>query len=587
MRSRSIDDPRREARRESEPIGAIRAGPGSPRAVSSVDLEEAPSWSSRSPVDAGEDPGPGPPPAPLGTAYESTPRWVVAAILLGIGSLILKILASSSIADLDMFHEMALFREIIALGSVPRAELFAYTPTVYPVVHHEWATGGVLYLVAIATGWGGAGIIGLRLLLVGGIAAACFATARRRGAAGFILAPLVPVAIALGGGGVSPVRAQLFTFLFLAWLLILFERDWRGERRWLAIWFPLFVIWLNLHAGFVVGAGLFTLHTAERWLRSYAQERSARRAFGETWHLLAGAAAMVLLSTVNPYGWEYLPFLRDAILMDRPFVGEWTPIWGSNVPREIFAVYGVSLLVAAYSLARNEKPSSLIGLPLLFAAAFVAARSHRHLPIYGIIWIAYVPGYLMATPLRALLEEIWRRHRVPIGAAALGGGLILSVQAMLMRPWELQLPNAGATNTLYYPVGAVEYLAEHEFSGNLMTPYNSGAYVSWKLFPAVRVGLDSRYEVAYPTDSAEEIHAMYVGDPGWRETLDRHPTDAVLVMQDNRLRSLLADSTSLDGEPRWLRVYQDDGFAIFARPEVAARLPVADRVGESITGSFP
>jgi hypothetical protein len=38
---------------------------------------------------------------------------------------------------------------------------------------------------------------------------------------------------------------------------------------------------------------------------------------------------------------------------------------------------------------------------------------------------------------------------------------------------------------------------------------------------------------------------------------------------------------------RWPKVYVDDGFSLFVRPELAARLPLVDRTGERIEGRFP
>jgi hypothetical protein len=42
----------------------------------------------------------------------------------------------STFIDFDCWHQMALAREALALG-VPLADQFAYTRTVYPVVHHR------------------------------------------------------------------------------------------------------------------------------------------------------------------------------------------------------------------------------------------------------------------------------------------------------------------------------------------------------------------------------------------------------------------------------------------------------------------
>ncbi len=61
----------------------------------------------------------------------------------------------------DAFHEMALFRDYCVTGNFPTVDHFAYTPTIDPVVHHEWGTGAVLYFVTTTTGLG---LVGLTIL---------------------------------------------------------------------------------------------------------------------------------------------------------------------------------------------------------------------------------------------------------------------------------------------------------------------------------------------------------------------------------------------------------------------------------------
>src|SRR2546425_446318 len=72
--------------------------------------------------------------------------------------------------DLDTFHELSLARETWALGGVPKHDLYAYTPTLPRVVHHEWGTGMVLYAASVASGLGGAGLLLLKHLLALGMA---------------------------------------------------------------------------------------------------------------------------------------------------------------------------------------------------------------------------------------------------------------------------------------------------------------------------------------------------------------------------------------------------------------------------------
>lgn len=518
-------------------------------------------------------------------SVESQPSWHRVAIAVGLMGLILVTFAHLPAADLDMYHEMALIREALRTGALPRYDTFAFTSSPAPVVHHEWGTGAVLYLIAVTAGMGGTGIVLLRFLLVAGTVALCVAVARRRGAGTLLLAALAPVAVSLGSNGLSPVRAHLFTFLFVACLLLFFELDRAGRRWWLPAWLALYVVWLNMHGGFVVGAGLFGLYAVERVgcaLRGTAGIAAALRSNA---HLLVTGVLMVPASLVNPYGAEYLSYLWHALTLDRPFVHEWASLLSGRSGWSSKAIFLVSVLVLAYAL-RQRRTVLLPGMLLLAVTAVMTIRSQRLLPIYAIVWIAHVPAWLAGSPLEAELRNVWRKRAPAIAAVVLVVGLLFTAVAVQRQVWKLHVPNAESRAGLMYPVGAVDYLREHGFTGDLMTHYNHGSYVSWQLYPAVRVGMDSRYEVAYDPATAQENVDLYNGVDEWRDILKRHAPQAVLVARRHRLfERLTADGDGSHGE--WVNVYVDDGFGLFFSNSLAGPFPVVDRTGEQISGTFP
>jgi hypothetical protein len=493
-------------------------------------------------------------------------KLAIGLALACLASMFLLHLSELTFVDPDLWHEMALFREGVTLGHLPLEDRFAYTPTVYPSVHHEWGTGAVLYLTA--THGGAAGVMLLKYLLTASVWSACFYCARRRGASFAAIISLAPVTILCGVIGFTTIRAQLFTLLMLSSLLCFLDADSRGNRRWLWVWLPMFVLWVNLHAGFIVGAGLLGVHIIEQWLRG-------RRAL----HLVALELAMGALVIVNPYGLDYYPYLAKALTMDRPLITEWAPLWQSYPT--MFYVYLLSLLLVCYcgsSLGWRRMP----GLLVLLISAYAAARHTRHLSIYLVVWMCYVPGYLQESPLGASLCDIWqRRQRVVIACSAVLG-LFCLARAVPAAPWKLYLPATKEQQQLglpVYPVGAVDYLKEIDFHGNVMVPFVPGGYVSWKLHPQVKVSLDGRYEVAYQPGLLEESVHFYDAEPGWQQTLDKYRTDLVMVPHNTPL------APHMEVQTTWRRVYRDDTYDIYSRPGLD--LPVVDRSGEKPVASFP
>ena len=514
------------------------------------------------------------------------PPWTGWAYCFALALLGLWILGYVRVIDLDIFHEIALIRATLQTGSIPVEDIFAFTPTVSPSVHHEWGMGAVLYFLTVFLDLGSHGLVLLRLALLGVVVTACVATARLRGAGGVDLALFAPLAIILFWPGLSPVRAHMVTFAFLAILLYLLELDRRGTRWWLYFWPVLFVVWLNMHGGFVVGMGMLGLHTLERFVRE-KKDRGWSAAVASTWHLGAATAGTLPLLLINPYGVDYIPYLWHALLLDRPMMPEWAPLWAPQFRGAPLLLFAVSVVILLYSLFRGRRYwRDEPGLFLVLVAALAALDSIRILPIYMVVWISYVPAALATTPLAPMVQGWWRRHATAIAPAAVVLAALGFWNAGAANAFVLTLPTEGEGYRQHYPAGAVAYLEDTEFEGNLMTPFGVGAYVSWHLHPEVKVGMDSRYEVAYPPELVEETMLIYQGEGEWQEFLERFPTDAVLVPAGGPLDSLIVEAERRP-EPRWLEVYRDNAYALFAASKRASHFPVVDRRGEPIVGTFP
>jgi hypothetical protein len=265
--------------------------------------------------------------------------------------------------------------------------------------------------------------------------------------------------------------------------------------------------------------------------------------------------------------------------MDRSMILEWRPLGEGGYPLA-FVAWGLSVLLIVYGVARKGLGRAP-GILLLVVTALLALLVQRHVSIYAIVWLAQVPPLLAGTQLDALVERWWTTLPRRVVAALLVGIVWAASRTVTVAPWRLDLPTKPGKWAVAFPAGAVGYLEDSKFHGNLMTPFELGAFVSWKMYPDVRVSLDGRFEVAYPHQVVADHIIFYEASPGWQAARDKYPTDAVLVP----VSAPVANALRADGA--WPLVYQDDAYQIYMRPERAAQLARVDRRGQIPPGSFP
>src|SRR6202521_5641889 len=160
--------------------------------------------------------------------------------------------------DPDLWWHLRTGQLIVETGHVPHTDPFSFTRAGHAWVSHEWLSEVVLYELwkhggaaalivfsAIIT-TAGFMLLYLRCLLWGG--------AKHWAAAATVLG-------ALASAPSWGVRPQMFTFTLASLLLCLLDSGNKSgdkkDRRRLLFWIPpLFLLWLNLHAGFALGLAL-------------------------------------------------------------------------------------------------------------------------------------------------------------------------------------------------------------------------------------------------------------------------------------------------------------------------------------------
>jgi hypothetical protein len=349
----------------------------------------------------------------------------------------------------------------------------------------------------------------------------------------------------------SIVRSRTFTFLFVAVLYLVIVKWRAGSNRWLWILPPLFVLWANLHGGFLAGFALFGAATV-----AGVVERRAKAL-----PLVLCLVASVLATLINPYGLDYWYYVVNAVAMERPGIQEWTPPGLLSWRSVLGGIYLSMFLVG--SLKSKRKPS-LQAWTLVAASMMAAIDARRFFAIFLLTLAVFGTDSAAAVGImvRDRLRGWWEASRRLLGLTVIG----LSIWCALLTIRHMSQVAREGLDYRHMPVEAMEWLELEGGGGNLLVHFDYGSYALWRLFPDYRVSVDGRYEEVYPQSTVDlSFQALRADDPGQEEALSVLDPDFAIVAAEG------ADEFA-EG---WDVVHRDDLFAVVAKGWTPAAGPVA------------
>jgi hypothetical protein len=465
-------------------------------------------------------------------------------------------------SDSDLARHLHLGEWMLRERALLRFDNFSFTRPGEPFLPFEWGSEIAYALVYRLGGLPAVAVFASLLIATTYALVAVFLRARGVDPA-FLM--LVTLLAAVNGKLHWLARPHLFTFVGVALLLFLLEG--RARRVWLFA--PLFIVWANLHGGFVFGWILIGLYL----VGSIAE--SIFGPDGEDWRRKAAFYAKALgvsvaACVVNPFGVNLLVHVAGFV-GGESFIKRFTDEFASpNFHDAEGAVFLVTLLALVGALAfAGRRPSSPRLLVMLACIGF-ALMHQRNIALFG----------LVALPLAALhLDVSWRTLRLPgLGRVrrVVAEGDSGSIQGLWGAPVALAMillalsggmvRGAALIPTRFdptvFPVEAVDHARAAQLEGRIYHEFLWGGYLLYA-WPEQKVFIDGGTDFYGP----ELMHAHMSVEglmPGWREALERWNISLVLMPPHSGL------AHELSREPEW-SIWHCDATSVLLRREPAPR----------------
>ncbi len=457
-------------------------------------------------------------------------------------------------ADPDLFARLAVGKLIFASHEVTSIDPFAFTPKKTLWIDHEWLSGVVFYLVS--TIHFAQILFGLKVLLAFlTIYIFLKAQSHLRGTNypqfTWSLITTIPCAYIW----MSTIRSQVFTYLFLAILLLSFVLYEKLQSKRVLLTVPLMMLfWSNAHGGFVVGLGLLGLFVITCAISKVADWRLPG--------LILALSSIAVL--INPYpGFSYLTYIVEAVTMPRPNIDEWSPI--NPISADALWLNVIVLLIFIGALL-DRQVIKLNSILMLLVTMFFAYRHNRLQALFFVTAAVYgEPYFSIAVNRFALLRPkffkmLGRMFAIFILFATIAVYPRIVIFLLNYSKFKLDLSA--------FPVQACDFLAAeanlkpplNNMPYRVLTEFNSGSYVLWRLFPNFQISVDGRYEELYP-ESTVELNNRALNGNGveQQQALESINPDYILTTVPDYLSKISGFANS------WKIVHQQSPFALIGK----------------------
>jgi len=464
----------------------------------------------------------------------STQTAFAAILLFG-----LLAMTARNAVDPDLWWHLRTGQWIVETGHIPHSDPFSFTRAGHPWVSHEWLSEAVFYEIGKQAG--ASGLI---------VFAAMVTTA------GFMLLYLrcpgkphwAAAATALGALASAPawgVRPQMFTFALASLLLWLLDRG--QERPWLLVSVPpMFLLWLNLHAGFAVGPALILACGFGLLVEVAIGDTPWREARPVLARLVLLGAACLALVPLNPSGAQLYRYPFETLRSTgiRSFIVEW---FSPDFHKFRFLPFLVVFLLLLLGLSRTRIRLQARVLVPLVLTTLLALDAVRHIPIFVLLAIPVIAAGLATSSPAVGIHTLSPRARV---RPMFNGLTVVLMAGFALVRWGVLARGQAAAETQQFPEKAVEALRSRDLGGEVFAYYDWGGYTIYKLYPKYRVFVDGRSDL-YADDLLQQFQTAVQLRTGWREVLDRWGVRAVLLPR----QAALAQALVLD--PNWHLEYRD------------------------------
>ena len=491
-----------------------------------------------------------------------TDRLLVIILFLGLFTMAVRVPT-----DTDTWWHLSSGRYIVENRAIPFQDPFSHTIPGKPWIDCYWLAQIGLYLV-----YRWATYPGLSLALAA-VVVLTFWLVYRQCEGNIYVRAFSLVLAALTSALFWIARPHVLSFLLSSvFLYILYLYKRRGVNR-LYVLPILFILWVNIHGGFIIGfilVGVYIIGEVTNNVVGLGVAPILRSRQILALVATSGISVAAVLFNPNTYKMLTYPFTTIGIGALQDYIQEWSSPDFHQLYQQPF-LWMLLILLGAMALSRFRVDFTDLFLVGLFG--YMSLLAVRNIALFALVAAPVLARHSDST-LEQLLDAFRRRtpwgHLIdklltqqfskgPLMVVVNWTLLLLVVLAALVTATRPLLPAYAAQELEEsLPVDAVTFIEDNKLPRELFNSYNWGGYLIWRLHPHYPVFIDGRTDL-YDDAFIRRYLRVALARDDWQDTLDEYGINVILIERDSDLTNLLRYVSE------WVPVYADDLAVVFVR----------------------
>ena len=454
--------------------------------------------------------------------------------------------------DADMWWHLKSGQTMFQQRSILTSDPFSFTRFGQPWVNAFWVSDLILYLLYALGGF--QVLIGF-ITLVGVL---IFLLIHNQTKGSYFIRSFIIILAAISISPQWTARPQVFSFLLFTILLIWLDKRKRGNTVPLYVLPVLFIVWANVHGGFIWGFLLLFSTIFGKWF-----ETLLNPGFDYTktlidikqlalWTIISIGAVLI-----NPNGiaiWR-LPFYTISVSIHA--IQEWAQPNFHSLEMQPF-LWMIFLLIVGLALSPMK-----LGFPEIIRSIgfiYMAFISQRNIPIAVIVLTPLIIDLfneLLAS--KRIKKDLPNSDKLKVSQGLRGSKFInifIVLSLLVVASLRFFIQSSPLNIREKYPVEAVQAIRLMRPDGKMFNSYNWGGYLIWSL-PDYPVFIDGRADL-YGEALINEWWDVVNGNSNALLILDKYHINLVVLETDWPIIDQLKNS-------HWFVLFKDDRSIVMTR----------------------